>query len=480
MLKYIALLINTIALLVYQFFFAEGITITQNMPASAKPETEFVAELVINKGSTSGFAKLQLDLPEGFTASQDENNGASFTFSNQSVKYIWMSLPAEKEFKIKYKVKVAAGVSGSKSISGKFSYVADNVKQTVDVNAFTINILGDTKEPIASAPPVNNEPVATVTTPTPTPTPEPVNVTPASEPTPEPVVEAVPVSNSDPSSVVCTRKIISKSPNDAIVELVINKGNVNGFAKLLETIPDGCVASLNEAQGASFTFSEGKAKFVWVSMPTTPEFKISYKLSISNPSTIQFIEGVFTFIENDETKKYVIPATKVSESGTSSQPVVTNTPPANNTPAVETPVATTTQEETPVATTTQSNNTSVQETNKEPVVVSQPATNNLSATSIPAPQSNVNYKVQIAALQNAVGINVLANRYGINEKINMEMTGGLTKYTIGSHNEYKSARDAREVAKNKGIQGAFVTAYNAGNRITVQEALMITKQNWYR
>ncbi|MBL7884735.1 MAG: hypothetical protein JNL69_11745, partial [Bacteroidia bacterium] len=114
------------------------------------------------------------------------------------------------------------------------------------------------------------------------------------------------------------------------------------------------------------------------------------------------------------------------------------------------------------------------------VVVSQPATNNLSATSIPAPQSNVNYKVQIAALQNAVGINVLANRYGINEKINMEMTGGLTKYTIGSHNEYKSARDAREVAKNKGIQGAFVTAYNAGNRITVQEALMITKQNWYR
>lgn len=483
MLKYIALLINTIALLVYQFFFAEGITITQKMPESAKPETEFVAELIINKGSTSGFAKLQLDLPEGFTATQDENNGASFTFSNQSVKYIWMSLPADKEFKIKYKVKVAAGVSGSKAISGKFSYVADNVKQTVDVSAVTINIMG-AENAVAASTPVNKEPEPVVTTPepvktvTPTPTPTPVTTPePVATSTPEPVIEPAAAINTEPSSVVCSRKIISKSPNDAIVELTINKGNVNGFAKLLETIPEGCTASLNEAQGASFTFAEGKAKFVWVSMPTPPEFKISYKLSISNPSTIQFVEGVFTYIENDETKKYVIPATKVGDAGSSSQPVVTNTPVVSN-PPVETPVSTPVVQETPAVTTT----TTPVETNKEPVVSNQPSStnNNISATSIPAPQSNVSYKVQIAALQNAVGANVLANRFGINEKINMEMAGGFTKYTIGSHNEYKAARDAREVAKNKGVKDAFVTAYNAGSRITVQEALMITKQNWYR
>src|SRR3954470_16666756 len=103
MLKYGALLFNTIALLIYQFFFADGVTITQKVPSSAKAETEFTVELTINKGATTGFAKLQQDLPEGFTAIQDENNGASFTFSNQSVKFIWMSLPGDKEFKIKYK-----------------------------------------------------------------------------------------------------------------------------------------------------------------------------------------------------------------------------------------------------------------------------------------------------------------------------------------------------------------------------------------
>ena len=103
MLKYAALLFNTIALLIYQFFFAEGITVTQNIPSSAKPDSEFTVELTINKGSVGGFAKLQQELPEGFTAFQDENTGASFTFTNQSVKFIWMALPSDKEFKIKYK-----------------------------------------------------------------------------------------------------------------------------------------------------------------------------------------------------------------------------------------------------------------------------------------------------------------------------------------------------------------------------------------
>ena len=107
MLKYVALLFNTLALLIYQFFFADGITVTQNVPSKAKPDTEFTVELTINKGTIGGFAKLQQELPEGFTAVQDENNGASFTFTNQAVKFIWMSLPSDKEFKIKARVNFA-------------------------------------------------------------------------------------------------------------------------------------------------------------------------------------------------------------------------------------------------------------------------------------------------------------------------------------------------------------------------------------
>lgn len=509
MLKYIALLFNTVALLIYQFFFAEGITVTQKIPASTKPETEFVVELTINKGSTSGFAKLQQDLPEGFTAVQEDNNGASFTFSNQSIKLIWMSLPADKEFKVKYKVKVAAGISGDKTIAGKFSYVADNVKQSIDISPATINIEGSgTSQPVVTTtttPTTTNTTASTNTSSTPEPTNTTATTTNTAATTPtnttstnntttsEPLATNTTstetttptTSTQEPSSIACVRKITNKSATESIIEIIVNKGNATGFAKLLETIPAGCTAALNEAQGASFSFADGKAKFVWVSMPSQPEFKISYKVTINTPAPNYAIEGVFSYIENDETKKYALPSMPLSQNA--SEPIVTNTT-TTNTPENTTSSTTTTTPNNTTTTTTEpvvnaSAQTTANTTSSNSTTASANTDNQkaMSATTIPSPQTgSVSYKVQIAALQNAVNANTLATRYGINEKISTEMADGYTKYTVGAHIEYKSARDSREAIKNKGVAGPFVTAYNSGKRITVQEALMISSQKWYR
>src|SRR6218665_600871 len=465
MLKYAALLFNTIALLIYQFFFADTITITQKMPSSVKAESEFTVEIVINKGSTGGFAKLQEDLPEGFTAVQDENNGSSFTFSGQSVKFIWMSLPTDQEFKIKYKVKVAAGVSGDKIIAGKFSYITDNVKQSVDITPFTINVSGGGT--VASTPPAAST-SETAATP-------PVNT--ADGGLTSQLIDKSTPSTPEASSVTCTRTAPANASGDFTVELLINKGNIVGFAKLVESLPAGLIATAGEVQGASFSFSEGKAKFVWVSMPAAPEFKISYKVSIAaGTNGNQNIDGVFSYIENDETKKYTIPVSAITIGG-GSQPVVKSTEaPSTTTEATPTTIVEKTTGTPPQTTPTTTASTPVKET---PVATEAP-TKSLAATSIPAAQGNVNYKVQIAALHNAVEANQLAARYSINQKIDMEMADGFTKYIVGGHSEYKSARDAREEIRSKGVNDAFVTAYNSGKRITVQEALMITSQKWYR
>ncbi len=477
MLKYAALLFNTIALLIYQFFFADGITVTQNIPSSAKPDAEFTVELVINKGTIGGFAKLQQDLPEGFTAVQDDNNGASFTFSNQSVKFIWMSLPSDKEFKIKYKVKVAAGISGDKIIAGKFSYVSDNVKQAVDIAPSTITIGDKTSQPIASTTntTTTTEPTTTTTNTTTVTEPVTTNTTTTTEPvvtntTPttttepvktvtEPTTTTTPTTTSEPSSVVCTRSAPSSVTDNFTVEILVNKGNVTGFAKLLETLPVGFTATAGDLQGASFSFADQKVKFVWVSMPSQTEFRISYKVAVASGTTgSQSIDGVFSYIENDETKKYIISPTAISIGGAA---VVTNT---NTNTNVTEPVNTNTN------TTTNTNTATNTNTN----------TNTSLNNTIPAPQGNVNYKVQIMALHTAVDASSLASRYNISSTVNTEMAEGYTKYTVGSHSDYKAARDAREDIRNKGVAGPFVTAYNSGKRITVQEALMITSQKWYR
>jgi hypothetical protein len=498
MLKYAALLFNTIALLIYQFFFADGITVTQNIPSSAKPGSEFIVELTINKGTIGGFAKLQQDLPEGFTAVKDEDNGATFTFSNQSVKFIWMSLPSEKEFKVKYKVQVAAGISGDKTIGGKFSYVSDNVKQAIDIAPSTITIGDGASTPVVNnnvptntttpadnntntnTTPVTTDPVVTSnngnnnTTPANTTAPADNNNTPAVDKPADNLTSQLVDKSSESSSLTCTRTITAAGADSWNVEIAVNKGNITGFAKLLETLPAGLTATAGETQGSSFSFTDQKVKFVWVSMPTATEFRVSYKVTASGVSGSLPVEGVFSYIENDETKKFTIPASMINAGGGT---MVNNNTGGNN--------ATTPNNTGGNNTTTPPDNTNMANNNggnKAPDNTANTNNNStqLSATTVPSPQGNVNYKVQIMALYKPVDANTLAARYSINSKINTEMADGFTKYTVGSHTEYKEARDAREDLRNKGVAGPFVTAYNGGKRITVQEALMITTQKWYR
>ena len=99
---------------------------------------------------------------------------------------------------------------------------------------------------------------------------------------------------------------------------------------------------------------------------------------------------------------------------------------------------------------------------------------------IPSPQHDVFYKVQVAAGHIEVENNYFSKRHQLSEDIDLENHQGWIKYTFGDYKVYKDCRDRRNsVWSDNKITDAFVTAYNAGTRITVQEALMITNQKWY-
>lgn len=101
-------------------------------------------------------------------------------------------------------------------------------------------------------------------------------------------------------------------------------------------------------------------------------------------------------------------------------------------------------------------------------------------SNVSQPDRGITYRVQIMAGKKVVGKEYLKKRHNFRSQFTIENHEGWIKYTTGTYPTYKGARDHRNSIRNSyNFDGPFVSAYNDGVRITVQEALMITKQQWY-
>ena len=80
MIKYLFIVINSLVFFVFGLFNGDnGITVTSNIPANMAAGQEVAIELKVNKGGMNGFAKLQLELPEGITIKESETFKTIFT-----------------------------------------------------------------------------------------------------------------------------------------------------------------------------------------------------------------------------------------------------------------------------------------------------------------------------------------------------------------------------------------------------------------
>ncbi len=432
MLKTLAFSLNVILIVAFGAWLAEDVSVTQDFPDRVDPLSEFEVTVHFSKGAVTGFAKYQQTMPAGVEVEMIEGSNATFTFSNQTIKFIWMVLPESEEFDIKYKVKVTDPNLTAIIMDGKFSYLDENQRMSYDVPAKEIT--------------VGYEEVT------------------ENQPVPEPVVSI-------------NRKIENISGQSYKVTISVTKENITGFAKVQDFIPDGAIVTENETSGAVFSVVDRKAKFVWLEIPGAATFDVAYTIDLtsSEDSDLSALFGEFSYLHEGRTQTEEIPGPSTEAPDELLVEHKTNT----STPSQSEPEEATTEKQ-PEPNTTSTppveDNATDQQTKEE--IASDLVQK---VTSTPQPQEGVFYRVQLLAGKKNVDAQYFSKYHQYNGEFQMENHEGWIKYTTGHHEAYRGARDNRENIKaNYNFPGPFVVAYNSGERITVQEALMITGQQWLK
>jgi hypothetical protein len=461
MIKYLFILVNAFTVFIYSLFGGDnGINLSVNIPKTIIAGQEVPIEIKVTKGSMSGFAKLQLELPEGLSLKELDNKGANYSYSDGIAKWVWASLPSENDIIVKATLVAASSASGAKTIGAKYSFVENNAKQVVEMVPFEITIeapenanTSQTSTPETTANTNTNTEAATATN------------------------TSVSNSNKEPAGNVTVVRTISKGTNDGeyIVNLKVKKGATRGFARYSDDLKSGVIAKAITTDGSSFSVADGKVKFVWVSVLIKDELELSYSLT-STTSIAMTLKGEYSYLEDNQSKKYLLTPEPLEINLAPAVATNTTEPVTTPTVAMVTPTETVALETPTVAVVTPTEKVAVVTPTETPT-----NTNPVNET-VAKNDGSVNYMVQIGAFTNGnVTASVLKQKFGISETVKSEMQGGFSKFMVGSHREYKGARDQRErIRNNNGVKSAFVVAYNLSKRITVQEALMISNQKWYK
>jgi len=463
MIKSFVLLFNFVSFSFITFILSDGIKVTTSLPNEVVQDSVYTVEVIIDKGDVIGFAKFQQNLPAGFDVQPGEVADASFTYADGKVKFIWMAIPETEQVKITYTIKATAEAPASSFVEGKFSYIDDMERMSFDLPNQSIEVKKSSEIPVQ--------------------------------------VQAM-------AEVV--REVQALGGNEFEVRLNISKQGIAGFSKIEEFLPANSNAQIIKNELSVFSQVDEKAKFVWMSIPSDEFLTVSYKVITEDPNALNALkamDGSFSYLDNNESKTVAIIGQEVMGTPTvaaAQEEVKTETTPETSEEntivensqeasseekqsddTVEQVAAAQMNESVDVASNSQ--NVEVSEPTKmmEEELIKQEESVSASKTEIanvPVPENGVSYKVQILAGHKVVTEQYIQKTYKFQEEFILDNHEGWVKYITGSFANYKQARDKREdlVLAQHNFPGPFVTAYNSGQRITVQEALMITNQQWIK
>ncbi|MFN8208122.1 MAG: hypothetical protein U0T82_12035 [Bacteroidales bacterium] len=463
--------------------FLDGeVTVKVNAPAQVDAGTVFRVEMILTKSQLTGFSRFAQDIPAGLTASSLSSANADFTFEENRVRLIWLKLPDSDTVLVSYSVRVDERLKGTFTLGGRFSYIEENQRKSVEVPPRQITII-------------------------PSPTVDPrliVDVKDFREKT-------IPnLAGSSNARVACIRQKpdLTYAQGGIVVTLLVNKEKLEKFAKIEENVPPGYSAIAVEKKDAIFTFRDQTVKFLWMTLPPESWFTVSYKLVPTAGNQVEELQlnGVFSYIDGKKTNSMEIieqdvsfdalnqagvekllaslgkfQSADTSRNGTSNLTDIGN--PVKNGKTPDTGTQNVKALDNNLNTHLANSGKNVNQGKYSPDQIRKEQERNersVMAYSL-EPENGIYYRVQVAAGHQPVNIKKYFRKNNFHEQVRTEKHEGWYKYSIGSWNQYREARDFRvQLWNTTTSRDAFVAAYNNGKRITVQEALMVSNQKWYQ
>jgi hypothetical protein len=466
MVKLVITLLNLMVILALQIFPGD-VSVKLEAPNEVRAGSEFEIKITFNKGDLEGFSRFQQSIPAGLTATPIASSNADFSFSDKKVRLIWLRIPESDEIVVSYKVAVDERLKGTFSLAGKFSFIDNNERKSVDIQPVAINIVPSPTIDPSLIVDINDFERITM-----------------------PYPGALP---SEAISVACIRQTpYAGSQGDYVVNVLVNKNFTRQFAKIEENVPEGYTAVALDPKDAIFTFKEQKVKFLWMNLPAEPFFTVSYRLIPKNQAKLPapLIDGSFSYLVSEKSVSVDILERDINlaeitpDNASSLIAMAIATEPVKKADIDES-TETAQIKQNQNAQPTETETVIAQNSESKPIKQSTPkkVRTNGAATNVSmlTPEEGVYYRIQLAAGHKPVNIPRYFSKMKLEKKVQLENHDGWRKYSIGSFEVYKEARDYRvHIWNTTTVKDAFITAYNSGQRITVQEALMITEQSWYQ
>ena len=414
-----------------------------NTPEQVEAGQSFPVEIVIEKGALESFARFQQLLPTGLTASPESSASADFSFRDQLVKLFWFKLPSREQITLRYNIEVFERLKGRFELIGRFSYIDNNQRKSLNISTQPIEILPNPEIDSTLIVDINDY---------------------------QPEYMEVAMASQTGSDVVCIRQdpYYSDDEQAYIINLLIHKGSSTEYAKIMEQVPKGFRAEPLEVRNARFSFKNKTAAFLWMKLPEEPFFVVSYKLVPEEKGTTlpaDQLKGAYSYIQDDDSRIVDIVQRDIDLAGATDEQLQ-NYISYMDRSGIPEDMQTGKEEE--IKPDNQTTHEEITTTIVKDPVVSKPS------------GKGVFYKVQIMAAHKLVDVNSFFRKYNIIEPIDVEEDEGWYKYTVKKFATYRQARSyVYELLSQSDIKNAFVVAYDGGERIHIREALRLTGQKIY-